>query len=202
LALPALADTTAFTDLGPGGSYDLHEWNVSGISSGFSLGYQSVADQFTASVGGTLSQIDVGLGYVYGTNSAGISVYTDAGGKLGSLLFSGSVFSQPNFGSTSTILATLNPSSGMLVAGNSYFLEIVPGGSDTYDGWNFNSIGAMGTMLFDKGSGYVSFSGRTLGAFDVKVGAASPVPEASTMSLVGIGIAGISIIGAMKKKLA
>jgi hypothetical protein len=186
-AVPALADSVAYTNLGPGDSYSvIAAFSVAGVDNSFgSLGY-SWADQFTASVGGNLSQIDVGLANISGTNSAVISIYTDVSNNLGSLLFSGMVSNQPAFGSTTTTLAMLSPNSGILVAGESYFLVVAPGAADTEDAWNFNGTGALGTVLLNQGSGFVPLLGSPTsnGAFDVRVNATA-APEPSTWLMLG-----------------
>jgi hypothetical protein len=119
-----------------------------------------------------------------GTNGAVVSLYTDAGGNLGTLLFSGTVSNQPPFTSTATTLATLAATSGALVAGDSYFLVVAPGAADTTDIWNLNSTGAQGTILEDQGSGFASLGTFPLAAFDVRVNAAT-VPEPSTWLMLG-----------------
>ncbi|MGH9511948.1 MAG: choice-of-anchor R domain-containing protein [Terriglobales bacterium] len=197
LTLPAMADSTAFTDLGPGGSYL--------CCSTFEIGggpdaYEAVANEFTASVGGTLSQVDVGLTNQSGTNSAVVSLYSDVGGTLGSLLFSGTVMNQPQSGTTPTVLATLFPSSGSLVAGDNYFLVVAPGASDTLDGWNFNSTSASGTVLLGIGSGFGSGFTAALNAFDVKVNTAT-VPEPSAWLMLGAELICLLAIAAARRKL-
>jgi hypothetical protein len=195
--LPALADSVAYTDLGPGGSYDqVPGWRISGASNNQGYSYLSLAALFAASSGGTLSQIDLGLGNLSGTNSAMISIYSDVSNNLGLLLFSGKVSNQPNFGSATTTLSTLTAGSGVLVAGGNYFLVVVPGGADTNDAWNWNNIGVQGTTLADSGSGFGPPNpGFTLPAFDVRVNAAD-VPEPSTWLMIGaellclLGVAG------------
>ncbi|MGH9512833.1 MAG: choice-of-anchor R domain-containing protein [Terriglobales bacterium] len=195
LAIPSLADSTAFTDLGAGGSYDTMDgFAICGLSSGCGH-YQSTADGFTAEVGGVLSQINVALGYVLGTNSAVVSVYTDVSGGLGSLLFSGTVA-----GTTSTGLATLTPSSGSLVAGHDYFLVITPGAADTFDGWAYNNQNAVGPVLIDNGLGFSNEGSETLEAFDVKVNAAT-VPEPSSWLMLGAELLLLLGVSAAHRKL-
>src|ERR1022692_3892367 len=65
-SLPAMAGTL-YSNLGAGGSYYCCEgWTISGTGTlGFS---QSIGEQFQVSPGGSVSQIDVGVGYVEGTN--------------------------------------------------------------------------------------------------------------------------------------
>ncbi len=85
MGVSAMADTTSFSDLGVGDTYSCCSggYAVSGTSSAFLNGqYVSTAAGFTASVSGTLSQIDLGLGYISGTNAAIVSIYTDTGSGL------------------------------------------------------------------------------------------------------------------------
>lgn len=209
VSLPAMADSTAFTDLGLGGSYIDTGFGVCGIAAGcnpffaFSL---TQAMEFTASVGGTLSKIDVGLGYLSGTNSALVSVYSsDANGKPGVPLFSGTVMNQPPYSSASPILATLFATSGVLVAGQNYFVVVAPGASDTSDGWNLNNQGVSGPVFeSSNGSGFSPYPTSngitTLAAFDVNVNTAT-VPEPSTWLMLGAEIICLLGIFAAKRKL-
>jgi hypothetical protein len=203
-ALPAVADSVAYTNLGPGGSYNgtSAAYAILGINNSGAPAdaYQRVADLFTTSIGGTLSKIDLGLGYVGGTNSAVVSIYTDVSNSLGTLVFSGQVSNQPILFSTSTILATLSPGSGALVSGASYFLVVAPGAADTSDGWNYNSIGALGTFLVDNGAGFNPGASSTLQAFDIRVNAAA-VPEPSTWLMLGAELFCLVVFAAIWKRL-
>ncbi len=173
-ALPLMADSVAFTDLGPGGDHFVSGFPISGPS-------QSLANPFTASVGGPLSQIDLGLTNFLGTNSAIISVYTNVNNTLGTQLFSATITGLPPFVNvTSTVLATLYPSSGTLVKGDNYFLVVAPGGTDSEDFWGQNSTGATGNVLLGEGGRYFSIGNNyPLSAFDVRVASAT-VPEPSS----------------------
>lgn len=203
-ALPALADSVTFTDLGSGGSYNgtSSAYSVLGVNNTALPGaYQSVADPFTASISGTLSQIDLGLGHVSGTNSAVVSIYTDVSNNLGTLVFSGTVFNQPAFDSSSTILATLSATAGILVAGDDYYLVVAPGAADTADAWNFNNTGATGTILFDNGSGFNDSQPDTLQAFDVRVNATT-VPEPSSWLTLGAELLCLLAVASWKRSLS
>src|SRR5579862_5966856 len=60
-------------------------WTVSGTSSDAG-GYNDDAEQFQSATTGVVTEIDAAVGIVTGTNSLIVSLYTDAGGSLGSLM--------------------------------------------------------------------------------------------------------------------
>jgi hypothetical protein len=178
VAMPVFGDSIAYTDLGPGGSHLVAGFPIAGPS-------QSLADPFTASIGGTLSQIDLGLHNFLGTNSAVISIYTDTNNNLGTLLFSATITNLPPFvGITSNALASLYPTSGVLVKGNNYFLVVAPGAADTEDFWGTNNTGASGIVLLGEGGSYFSIGNNLLNPFDVRVNAAA-VAEPSFWLMLG-----------------
>ncbi len=205
-SLAARADSVAFTDLGSGGSYNpFISTNITGPANNEGVLDQSIADLFNASVGGALSQIDVGLYWRSGTNSAVISIYTDLSNNLGALVFRGTVSNLPVFSSTTTTLATLQPAYGSLIAGTNYFLVVDPGAADTADGWFWNNTSALGTTLVSHGSDF-GLSLPILDAFDVRVNT-THVPEPSTWLMIGaelvclLGAAGMCTlrIGALRE---
>ena len=92
------------------------------------VGFIEDASQFTAGLSGSISTIDVGLGWVTGANSANVSIWTSSG-PLGSgapltELFNENVSNQPVFGSTSSTLTTINVSGVSLTAGDPYFVVV------------------------------------------------------------------------------
>src|SRR5690349_5796048 len=96
--LPASADTF-FSNFGPGNSYNCC---VGGTISGptSAPGWIIQANQFTAGFSGSVSQIDVAMGYVTGAlNGATISLWSDNGGIPGSQLGSWNITNLTNFGS-------------------------------------------------------------------------------------------------------
>ena len=78
--LPATAQTTFFTDLGTGSNvYQCCSgWTVTGGESSF-----TAANEFTAGATGSVSQIDIGIGYVTGPNSFFAALYTASGNSPG-----------------------------------------------------------------------------------------------------------------------
>lgn len=90
------------------------------------VGFVSDAEQFTSQLSGNVSQIDVGLGWAAGDNSATVSLWTSVGNLPFAELHSWVVTNQPVFGSTSTQLTTINTSGEgiSLTEGDQYFVVI------------------------------------------------------------------------------
>lgn len=177
-----------FSDLGPGQSYDCCSgWTVSGSSS--TLGQSLVsASEFTAAKGGAVGAIDVAIGHISGTNGATVSLWTDNAGALGSQLGSWDVSGLATFGSTgSGSLADITGVKGVsLVAGKSYFLQL-SSPSDTWDAWNFNSVG-QSSKLIQNGQ---DFGPQATGAFQVL--SSAPEPAAWAMMVLGVGMVGAGL---------
>lgn len=114
---------TFFSDLGTPVNY---QCCIGGTIGGTSspVGFVEQGNQFTAGLSGSVSTIDVGLGWVTGANSANVSLWTDAGGQPGTELFNANVSNQPVFGSTSSILTTVSVSGVDLTAGDQYFVVV------------------------------------------------------------------------------
>jgi hypothetical protein len=162
-AAPAAADTI-FSNLGS--SPDLYNqftgWTISGPDSAIG-GPFSHSESFTVSGTYLLSQIDLGLGFVNGTNSAVVSLW-DGATELGSW----NVSNQPDFATTSSILTTINVS-GITLGTGTYTITVSAGGHDTWDAWNWVVNGDAG-------------------AYDV-MGSQVAVPEPGTLALLGVGLA-------------
>ena len=94
LAAPVIsvASTVAYDNFGPG---DSHEWYgtwFGTLSGGEWPNYRSytmdVANRFTVSATGALSDLTLGMSYSVGTNAVTLALLSDAGGTVGSALWS------------------------------------------------------------------------------------------------------------------
>lgn len=89
---------------------------------------------FTPKKSGSVTSITVGLGYVSGTNSATVAVYSDNNGVPGSELASGTASSMPGFGTCCTT-TTAKISSTKLTGGTQYWV-VVSASGNTWTAWN------------------------------------------------------------------
>jgi len=193
--LPALADsTTFFNDLGSSG--DIYDCcNGRAVSGTGFLGTSfSQAYQFSALASGSVTQIDIAVGYVAGENSFYAALYADNNGGLGSLVdrWDNLSSSQNNPGCCG--LVSITGISGLtLTAGESYWLVLGPMNvSDTtFEVWNDNNQGATELSMYSKDGGatWTSNGSVTAGAFDViGNGGGGSTPEPSSFLLLGSGL--------------
>ena len=163
------ADATIFSDLGTGGVPDdcCQSSDVSGSGSSEGSDF-AVGSAFTSPGAYNVTQIDIAIGHVDGTNQAEVGLWTDSGGLPGAELWVLGVPNQPDAGSTSTTLATVSNITGVHLAfATRYFVTVSPGALDTLDRANLNSLDIPGLNVVDLGSGYIANPNQTLYAFDV-----------------------------------
>lgn len=205
LVLPAAAQQTFFSDLGTGN--DVYQcctgWAVTGTGSiGTSF---TPANEFTSLASGSVSQIDIGIGYVAGfLNQFYAAVYTVNDGLPGTEIWSQSnLMSSTEFGGCCGLVSLTGISGLDLTAGQSYFLVLGPENvsNNAYLAWNYNSTGATGLELYslDGGQTWNSNGQQTLGAFDILGGSSGTVPEPSSLLLLGTGLVGA--FSTMRKKM-
>jgi len=192
---PASAGTI-FTDLGPPGNvYNCCTgWTVSGTGT---LGTSfTAANLFTAAIGGSVTQIDLGVGAVVAPPTFDASIWTDAsnlpGTQVPGAFWGGLTATQPFGGCCG--LVTIPVSGVSLTAGQSYFMILGPvSTSDTsWNAWNWNNQGVNGLDLYSTDGGVTwnsNGTGFALGAFDIK--ATTVVPEPGAAILTGTALMAI-----------
>jgi hypothetical protein len=192
-----------FNDYGPAYTYQTNTgWTVSGPTSAVGSSFAN-ANEFTPLLTGAVTSVDFGIGLVSGTNSAVFQLMTDNGGVPGSVLESYSFVNQMgSFGTQNGPLVATSLSQPTLVAGTNYWMVALPGASDTWAAWNLNDQGVSGTDAIsqDGGSTWQPNGSQTFGAFEVFGNAGPVVPEPASLTLLGIGIAGIAGYGWRRRK--
>lgn len=172
----------AFNTFGPENSAKSFGWGFGDIRDA------RIASQFTSSVTGTLTTIDLMLQRSTTPGIATISLFQDSGNDIGTLL---GVFSADVTSAGVKTLTNSNPSLE-LVAGNKYWIEAKStAGSNLYSGWYINNQGVNGLIKFGSVEGSLGNPTSTykvgpaeLPAFRVNV---APVPEPSTLACLAAG---------------
>jgi hypothetical protein len=184
---PARADEL-YTTFGPGDSYQNSGWPIGGSNSLFG-GYSSYAMEFSPSKTATLDLVRFPA-FAFGAGGAVDAVLAaDNGGSPGAML--------ENLGSvTITSEAIYSLSSSLhpqLTFGSEYWLLLQP--TDPNSGvaaaWNLSpAVNATLAFTNDPAHGSWFLASGSQGAFEIQ-GSAVATPEPASMTLFGIGAAGL-----------
>jgi len=197
---PQPPSTTFYSDLGSPVSYQCCTgWSVSGTGTiGTSF---TAANLFTTVAGGSVTQIDLGVGFVVGPDPFDASIWTDVGNLPGTQVPGASwtgLLSSADFGTSTSALVTIPVSGVSLSAGTPYFMILGPANinDSSWNAWNWNGQNVNGLDLYSTDGGVTwnsNGTGNPLGAFDVLGG--SSVPEPGSMLLLGtaLGLAALLI---------
>jgi len=205
MSLPVLADSTMYSNFNPDPNnlYDSNTgWTISGT--GTTGSYQAIAEEFASGLTGSISQIDVAVGYVTGNNLFDVGLYMDNGGTLGTQLGQwNDLMSPQNLGGCCGVITISGITGITLTANESYFLVVEPASpSDTtWGAWNWNNTGVNSHQLFstDGGNTWMDGGVATTGAFEVLGSPGGSTPEPSSLILLGSGLMGA--FGTMRRKL-
>jgi hypothetical protein len=156
--------TVIFDSIGGGGYNCCSGWTVSGPDS--PLGEQIwTAIQITPTGSGKVTEIVAGVGYVTGSNSAELAIYSDAGGVPGTLRWSGDVSDLPVFGSTSTTTVMAKVKKVKIKANTPFWVAVQTdaNSSDTWDAWNESNT-TSAPLAQNTGSGWTNYGSNAAGA--------------------------------------
>ena len=131
-------------------------YTLAGPNSGF--GQIWLAAAFTPAASATLSEVQVAVGYVEGSKQAVlISVYSDASGEPGKLLWSQRA-KIPTFGDCCAVASAHDGAGLALTAGTQYWVAVttLSDATDTFGAWCFNVADQIdpGQTAVNMGSGW------------------------------------------------
>jgi hypothetical protein len=139
-----MASAVIYSNFGPGMTFDTdptHGWTINGFA-GPGVGQQAIAQRFVPAATATFGGAQVALTLVSGTGSVAVFLQADSSGLPGAVIEQMNVSGLTDVPSVFTATSVLFP---QLQAGTAYWLTVVAGGPGVLAGWNWNSIGDIGT---------------------------------------------------------
>jgi hypothetical protein len=135
---------------------------ISGPDSG--LGFQSwPAMQFVPSINATVTELDVAVEWIEGTNEVDLGLYADAGGVPGTLLKTFTATDLQSDGGCCGLAVGKDKEGIPVVGGTPYWVAVTTdkNGTDTFASWEFNSTDQLDALpsAVNKGSGWVTNGG-------------------------------------------
>ncbi len=128
-------------------------------AAGSVIGSQNwLAAAFTPASSATVTEIDVAVGYVEGTNGITVGLYADAGGVPGTLLKSFKVSGLPTFGDCCALAVAKDKTGVAVTSGTQYWIALTTDSKEknTWDAWNLNTTDQVdtATIAVNTGSGW------------------------------------------------
>ncbi len=196
-SLPAMADSVVYNNFGSGFSYNCCTGGTLG-GSGSPVGLIDQGVLFTAQATGNVSEIDVAIGWVVGTNGATVQLWNADSNGLPSTIASPAfdINNLQQFGNCCAYSAITGISGVSVTQGQQYVL-VASTPNDTWDAWNWNSINDIGQVDYTTdGVNWNAAPGSTLYTFQIL---ATGVPEPGTFVMLGSGV--LAIAGVFRRKL-
>jgi hypothetical protein len=200
---PSLVDPLAvvvFNSFGPGNTFTTSTgWGIAGSAT--TPAYRGQAQFFTPAISGTLSLAELAIGRNSGS-AAGLCnffIAADNRGIPGSVLES--FLNRPitaTFGGNYAPTALESVTHPVLQAGQTYWLCAEPASTTSLCAWNYNNQGLANGFAFERSPwGWSPVAGGPPGGvFRISL---VPVPEPSTLALLGAGLLALGWRSARRK---